>query len=232
MTLINISRDSIVDVDLYNTNGEYVGTEPLQICLAHAYGDGHETSCQNMIKSVSRLMYGMPIDAYGSITVPAISVLNDALGGVEVTVLEDLGSGTSAMKKGEHITLMGKQVNTYVISRDQYSEAANNSRMARQRQYLISFINKAFAQIRKDPTTVFTLYDAVRSYITSDLSVARLTYLATLAMDGKFREQDIRTVPGNITLSTGIDGIEHAEYHVDDEALYQIILDVYYTEVS
>ena len=231
LTLINISRDSIVDVDLYDVNGNSAGTEPMQICLAYAYGSDGKSSCENTIKSVSRLMYGMPIDAYGSISVPAISVLNDAIGGVEVTVLEDLGSGDAKLERGKKVTLMGKQVNTYVISRDLYDKEANNARMARQRQYLIGFINKAFSQIRKDLGTVFTLYDAIKSYMTTDITVARMTYLASLAMNGYFREQDIITVPGEVTVETGADGQPHAAYHVDDESLYQIILDVYYTEV-
>lgn len=231
MDIINISRESIVDVDTYDTNGDYAGTEPMQICLAYAYGDGEQTSCENTAKSVSRLMYGMPIDSYASITVPAISVLNDAIGGVEVTVLDDLGSGDNKLVKGERVTLKGKQVNTYVISRDQYSAEANNNRMARQRQYLIAFMNKAFSQIRSDLTTVFTLYEAVTNYMSTDLTVAKMTYLANLAMNGMFREQDIKTVPGEITLETGIDGEEHANYHVDDKELYNIILDVYYEEV-
>ena len=230
LDLINISRESMVDVDLYDTDGNYAGTKEEQICLAYAYGDGGKTSCENMIKSVSRLMYGMPIDSYASITVPAISVLNDAIGGVEVTVLDDLGSGENKLVKGEKVTLMGKQVNTYLISRDSYDKEANNDRMARQRQYLIAFMNKAFEQVRSNPMTVFTLYDAVTTYMSTDLTAAKMTYLATLAMNGMFREQDIRTVPGEITVETGLDELEHAEYHVDDEALYEIILDVYYTE--
>ena len=232
LTLINISRDSIVDVDQYSEDGVWVGTESMQVCLAYAYGDGGKTSCENTIKSVSRLMYGMPIDAYGSITVPAISVLNDALGGVEVTALDDIGSRDGDIKKGQTVTLTGEQVRSYVISRDLYDETANNARMARQRQYLIAFVNKALSRIRSNPGTVFTLYDAVRSYMTTDLTPAKLTYLASLVMNGQFREQDIRTVPGEITVETGIDGEQHAAYHVNDKELYQIILDVYYTEVS
>ena len=233
MTLINISRDTIADVDLYTATGKNAGTEPMQICLAYAYGDGGKTSCANMIRAVSRLMYGMPIDAYASITVPAIGVLNDAIGGVEVTVLDDIGKGENALVKGQKVRLTGDQVRSYVISRDLIDKEANNARMARQRQYLIAFINKAFQEIRGNLSIVFTLFDAVRSYMVTDLTPAKLTYLASLAMDGQFREQDIRTVPGEVTVETSeLDGMEHAAYHVDDEALYEIILDVYYTEVT
>ena len=140
LTLINISRDSMVDVDLYNTEGEYAGVEEMQICLAYGYGDGRAKSCENTARSVSRLLYGIPMDAYASLDIPAISVLNDAVGGVPVTVLEDLSSRDGALVKGAHLILNGEQARIYVRSRDHQSTEANNSRMQRQRQYLTSFL--------------------------------------------------------------------------------------------
>lgn len=230
MTLINISRDTMADVDIYNVQNEYVETGSMQICLAYAYGDGRELSCENVIKSVSRLLYGMPIDAYAAIDLPAINVLNDAIGGVEVDVLEDLTDWDSALAEGAHVLLQGSQAERYVRSRYSEGEKAtldsNNLRMARQRQYLTNFITKALSQTRKDPTVPLTLYDAATAYMVTDITASEVTYLASLLLQGSFGGQDIVTVPGEVVM-----GEQYAEYQVDEEALYQIILNVFYMEV-
>ncbi len=232
LDLINISRDSMADIDLYNENGEYSATERMQICLAYAYGDGKEKSCENARKAVSRLLYGIPIDAYFSITVPAIGALNDSIGGVEVEVLEDLSSADPALTKGARVQLKGEQVRTYVISRDWFDVEANNGRMMRQRQYMAAFMRKAIGLMRQNISTVLTIYEAVRANMVTDLSLSRMVYLARLAMTKDFSEQNILTVPGTIEKGTAAFGEEHAEYTVDEEALYQIILDVFYQEVQ
>lgn len=229
VTLLNISRDSMVDVDLYNVDDEYVDTEEMQICLAYSYGDGKDESCINTVKSVSRLFYGMPIDAYAAINLNAISVLNDALGGVEVEVLEDLTRIDPALQEGAQVLLLGQQAMSYVRSRESGEGApvdANNARMARQKQYITRLLNKALHQIRRNPSVTLSLYQAMNEYMVTDVNAARATYLASLAVNGNFEAQNIRTVPGTVTM-----GEEYAEYHVDDEALYEIILDVFYTEV-
>lgn len=69
LSLVNISRDSMVDVNRYNVEGQFLGTEEMQICLAYAYGDGREGSCLNTVESVSRLMYSMPVHAYARLII-------------------------------------------------------------------------------------------------------------------------------------------------------------------
>ena len=83
--LISISRDTMADIDVYSKDGTYIGIEKQQICLAYAYGDGKETSCTNQVNAVSRLFYNIPISSYLSMDLDAVSVLNDAVGGVTVT---------------------------------------------------------------------------------------------------------------------------------------------------
>ena len=229
MTMLNVSRDSMVDVELYNTEDEYVKTSRIQLCLAYAYGDGKETSCKNVIKSVSRLLYGMPIHAYAAIDLSAIPVLNDAIGGVEVTVLEDLTQYRADWAEGAVITLTGDDAESYVRARK--SEGAegvesNNNRMARQKQYLTNFIKKALTATKEDITVPVTLYQTVTPYMITDIGMSEVTYLATIALESGFSEQSILNVPGEVVM-----GEKYAEYHVDEEALYEIILDIYYDEM-
>ena len=222
--IINISRDSMADVDIYNVDGEYAGVEKRQICLAYAYGDGAHSSCQNVSKSVTRLLYGIPMDIYASIELPAVNVLNDAVGGVTLDVLEDLSSRDPALTKGALVTLNGDQARIYVQSRNHESLDGNNSRMARQKQYLAAFLNTVQRKVRQNISTIFTLYQASQTYLTSSIDLAQIAYLASLVFSREITADAIRTVPGEVTK-----GEEFAEYHVDEDALYQIILDTYYT---
>lgn len=227
LRMINISRDSMIDVDAYNEKGEFVDTREMQICLAYAYGNSVEASAMNETKSVSRLMYGVPVDAYAAMDLPGVTILNDAVDGVEVTVLEDLTSRDPALKEGETVLLRGRQAEIYVRSRNTAELASNNQRMARQRQYVTAFLRKAYHRIREDIRVALTLYQTVGAYADSSLSLPQIVYLASIASQVDFSEQDIVTIPGEVTM-----GREFAEYHVDDDALFQIILDTYYQEVS
>ena len=226
--LWNISRDSMTDVDIYNVDGEYVRTENMQACLAFAYGDGKEKSCENTVRSVSRLLYGMPIQSYVVLNMEAIRPLNDAVGGVEVTIHE--GDILPArFKPGTTVLLQGDDVETYVRSRrtELPDEAidSNNNRMARQKQYMMNFVQKALQMTKDDLMVPVKLFNIAmdNNYMITDLSVSKVAYLATSFANVSFGEGDFTTVPGEV-----IAGEQYAEYHVDDEALYQMILDTFY----
>lgn len=227
LDLINISRDSMADVDVYNVDDEYVSTEKMQICLAYAYGGNEDESCANMVRAVSRLMYGIPINAYAAIDMPAIAVLNDAVGGVEVTVLEDLSTRDPELTEGAVVTLDGSQARTYVRARDHVSVDANNARMSRQRQYASAFLHKFLSAAKENLGIVMTLYQAVRDYMTTDIDLSEALYLAKVALKGDFSEVSLITVPGEVIM-----GDTYAEYQVDDTALYEILLNVFYVEVA
>ena len=107
--LIAISRDTMTDVNVYSDLGNFIGTEKLQLCLAYTYGDGKEKSCENTVRAVSRLFYGMPVAAYAALDLDAIAVLTDAVGGVEVTVTKDLTIQDPSLKEGERKVLTGEQ---------------------------------------------------------------------------------------------------------------------------
>lgn len=228
--LWNISRDSMTDVDIYNVDGEYVKTEKMQTCLAFAYGEGGHDSCENTVRAVSRLLYGMPIQSYAVLDMDAIQPLNDAIGGVEVTIHEGDILPTR-FKPGTTVLLKGKDVKSYVQSRrtEMPDEAldSNNNRMARQRQYMTNFIQKALQMTKEDLTTPITLFNIAREgdHIITNLNVSRVTYLATIFSKVNFTEESFWTVPGEV-----VGGGKYAEYHVDDEALYQKILDTFYVK--
>lgn len=226
-TLIHISRDSMVDVNKYNVWGEYLGTEKMQVCLSYAYGDGAEKSCMNTVESVSRLMYGMPVNAYAALDYSGISVLNDAVGGVTVEILEDFSFWDPVMKKGNVVTLKGEQAHSYVRSRDTERLDSNNSRMQRQKQYMLAFISTAMEAVRKDLTLPLTLYLKMADYMVTDIRASEVTYLASLVLEHGFSEKNMHSIPGEV-----VKGEKYAEFIPDEEKVFELILDVFYNEVN
>ena len=230
VNLWNISRDSMTDVDIYNVDGDYIRTENLQACLAYAYGDGQKTSCENTVRAVSRLLYGMPIQSYAAIDLDAIRPLNDAVGGVEVTIHEE-DILPVRFKAGTTVLLQGDDVEAYVRSRrtEQPDEPidTNNNRMARQRQYMMNFIQKALQMTKEDLTTPVKLFNIAMEddHMVTNLNMQKVAYLTTVFSKVNFTEDSFKTVPGEV-----VAGEEYAEYHVDDEALYQMILDTFYVK--
>lgn len=227
LSLINISRDAMVDVNKYNVEDQYLGTDKMQLCLAYSYGDGKEKSCENTLQSVSRLMYGMPVNAYVAIDYSAIAPLNDAIGGVTVNVLEDLTQSDSALKAGETVTLHGEQAQTYVRSRNTEVLDSNNQRMERQKQYIDAFLQQTISQTKKNLTLPVTLYNDVSDYMVTNISASEVTHLATLMIQNGVSGGDILTVPGEVT-----QGDVYAEFNPDDKELYKLILSVFYKEIK
>lgn len=225
LSLVNISRDSMVDVNVYNVEGQYLRTERMQICLAYAYGDGKEKSCLNVAQSVSRLLYGMPIHAYAAIEYNGIGVLNDTVGGVTVEVLEDLTRSDPELTLGRTLTLTGQQAITYVRSRDKTVLESNNDRMTRQRQYLLAFIKTVLEQTRSDISVPLTLYQTASDYMITDIGSSEVTYLASLILKTGFSEGDLHSIAGEIVM-----GEEYAEFIPDEESLYEVVLDVFYNK--
>ena len=223
-----IPRDTITDIDLYTADGAFYGVENTQICLAYAYGDGRETSCENVVRSASRVLYGIPINTYLAIDLDCISVLNDAIGGVEVTLLTDFRRDSGAWcSAGQTITLWGDEAERYVRSRDITQLDSNLDRMQRQQQYITNFFNQAITATKSDLQVPLDLYGAVKGDCVTNLSPSKITYLATTLVQHD-SALTFAQVPGEV-IKSDEDG--YAEFIVDNKALYEQVLDIFYTKV-
>lgn len=229
-SLINISRDSMVDVDMYTSSGNFGGTDKMQLCLAFAYGKGEKGGSENVARSVSRFLYGIPVNSYAAINLSAIPVLNDAIGGVEVQVLEDLSIVDPALKLGETVTLKGKQAETYVRMRDAYFGGAesNTARMERQKQYMSAFAAKTLARTREDVSVPLTLFDIATEYMVTDLNAAKVSYLVSILDKVGLEESNFVSIAGESVIGKN----NYAEFYPDEKALYELILDIFYKRVN
>ena len=228
VTLVNIPRDIMTYVKTYDKNGKYEGRSIRQICLAYAYGDGKKKSCENVAYAVSKVLYGVPIESYMSIDLSAISVLNDAIGGVNVQVIGDLTSADPSLKEGANVTLLGGQAETYVRSREFEPLDANLQRMQRQQQYVTAYAQKALQEMRSDLTLPLDLLSLVSENSVTNLSAPKITYLATKVSGSSFSADNIYSIDCNI--KEGKTG--YAEYYPDETKLFEMILKVFYKQIS
>ena len=231
MTLISINRDTMANIEIRDASGASLGVARSQLALSYAYGDGLEESCRMTCEAVSNLFYGLQIHGYGTYYMGGVSDLNDALGGVTVTILEDypfteMGGIYSAMTPGTTMTLNGQQAVKYIRCR-LYDETGNALRMVRQKQYMLSMLSQALSQVKQNPRLVFTLFHALEAHLLTDLDIFEISYLVTQASNMQF-SGEVLNLKGELTYGAE----SHMELVLDELALYETILNVFYEEVA
>lgn len=225
MDIIAIPRDTIALVDIYNRDGTFQRQGYTQICLQHGYGDGMEISNERTKKTVSKLLYDLPIHSVTSINMGAVPELNDSIGGVTLESLATFEYGGYSYFEGQKIKLIGDAAYEYVHYRDTTRHNTASERLARQKQYITLFADKAISEVKKDISKVVDVYDIVKKYVVTDLSVDEMTYLASEIINYKFGE--IYTLEGRLSTE-----YRYERYYLDKDALYEILIDKFYEKVD
>lgn len=224
-TPIQLNRDTMTQIQILGVTGEPAGTFTGQLALAHTYGSGEEDSCENTVLAVENLLYGMEIDHYVSLTMDGVALLNDLVGGVTVEVLDDFSGIDDSLVQGETVTLKGQQALTYVRSRGGMEDSSNLHRMERQRQYLSALQQQLKAAVQQEDGFTLDALLQLNEYMVSDCTVDQLSDLGdSLAA---YQVSDILTTPGEAR-----EGEEFMEFTVDEDALQQLVMDVFYEPVE
>lgn len=228
MKAIALNRDAMTDIELHDTDGNFAGTEKGQLALQYAYGNGRDTSCEMMQKSVSNLLYGIPIHAYAAIDMSTIATLTDAVGGVRVTMPEDLTKVNSSWKEGSEVVLQGQNALTFVRERDSKSKELGSQlkRLQRQKLFLMSFINQAKRKTRADITFPVKLYQDMKDHVVTDLTTDKIAYLAGEVLHYQFDMDSMIHLDGTYEA-----GDKNEEFYLDEQTLRETILQVFYEEV-
>lgn len=222
VTPIQIDRDTISKIPVLDVLGNQRGTRVTQICLSHGFGDGKEQSCEFTRQAVSWLMMDVGIDYYVAFDISSIAGINDAAGGITVTLEDDYSDFDPVMKKGTTLTLHGKQAELYTRWRMQVGDGTNESRMRRQRTYLTKLADTLRGKLSDDVSFFNTFYDRIESHLTTDMKRGRMINEANRLT--KFQQADIQSPTG--TRSIGTDGF--MEFHADKDSLERLVVDTFY----
>lgn len=218
--VIQLNRDTMMDVPWLDVIGNYGGTEFQQICLAFNSGDGGRTSCLNTVDAVSSLLFDAPIQHYIQMPMSAIPVLNNLVGGVPVVIPEDLTKADPAFVEGATIHLTGNQAETFVRARKILDNDSNIARMSRQRIYLDSFRTQAQKALDSDSEFVLKLVEKMGEQIQTDLTAQQLSDFVE-SLD-KSQISPIRTADGEL-----IAGARFYEFFVEEASLWEIVKQAY-----
>lgn len=218
-TLLQIPRDTMTDIDIYDINGDYLSTERGQISLQYAYGDGRKKSCRLTMETVSDLLYEVPVDSYLAMSVDGIAEVTTLMGGVTLTVPKDYTEIDPAFKAGETIVLAGEQAEKYVRYRDVEAPGSNAERMERQEQFMEALARQIQG---KDSAWYQQLLQEAQDYLTMDLTLEEADRMKSYRM-----AEQIEKVPGEIKT-----GGEHDEFVVDNEKLQDLVIKLFYKPVE
>ncbi len=222
---LHINRDAMVEMDVLGVAGQKIDSVTKQIALAHTYGNGKETSCRNTADAVSNLLLGMKVNHYISFTMDSVAVMNDLVGGVEVTVLDDFSGIDESLIMGEKVTLRGEQALKYVRTRQGLEDSSNEKRMERQSQYMKALQQNLIGCIEDDEEFITRASVKMADYIVSDRSVTQLKEIANRLSEYEFT--DIDNIAGENVM-----GDEFIEFYPDDDSIMQAVLDLFYKEME
>ena len=218
--VLYVNRDTMLNMDVLGVQGDYAGTTYGQVALAHTYGTGLEDSCVNVKNTLMNYFHGMTIDYYVAMNMDAIPILNDAVGGVTVTVVDDFSLVNPTITMGE-LTLTGEQVVDYVRTRKDVGDQKNVTRMKRQQEYVSAFLERLYAKEHEDVNFLVNVYDTVAPYLVSDCPVSTLNSMLERYVDYTITE--VVTPEGENRI-----GEEYYEFYVDEEKLDELILRLFY----
>ena len=219
-TPLLLNRDTMTEIIRLGVFGDEAGTYTGQLALAHTYGSGGSDSCINAKKVVSKLLGGVTIDHYMSFTMDAVPTVNDAVGGVTVTVLDDF-QDSETLVKGKTVVLKGQEALNYVRGRHGAGDQTNVSRMKRQEQYMSALIERLIATAKKDPDLLTELTLSLGDSFQTDYAVNQLQKLADWLLEAKI--EDFVTIDGEAKV-----GQEFMEFYLDQSSLEKVVNSLFY----
>jgi len=172
--LLQIDRDTMTDVVMLSILGKRVGTRVTHLCLAHGFGKDEAERRSLTKEAVENLLQGESIDFTVSINLDAIAAFNDALGGVTVTLNDDLSLYDPAMTKGTTLTLQGRQAEYMVRSRYKIADGSNEKRMTRQLTYMNAAMTSLREHVSQSSSFLNELFDRMGDSLTTDMSRGRM----------------------------------------------------------
>jgi anionic cell wall polymer biosynthesis LytR-Cps2A-Psr (LCP) family protein len=145
--------------------------------------------------------------------------MNDAVGGVKVTVTEDFSKVDPTIPMGE-VILRGQQAINYVRTRKNVGDQLNLSRIERQKDYIQGFFT-AFKASAQNAGFLVDAYEEISPYIVTDCSTNALSGIVS-----RYEDYDLRQIV--TPKSENVLSKEYYEFHVDKEALDKLILELFY----
>lgn len=219
---IHLNRDTMAEINVLGVAGEKIDTVVAQLALAHTYGNGKAVSCRNTSDAVSGLLKNLDIQHYVSVTMDAVPIFTDLVGGVEVMVQDDFTGIDDTLLMGETVTLHGEHALNFVRTRYGLEDSSNSARMVRQREYVSSLFDAFNAKIKSDDDFVLKASMELSPYIFANYTTEQLENLLVNLVDYEFDE--IYSLDGEYRVGT-----KFMEFYLDEDEINRVLLELFYT---
>ena len=222
-----IDRNTITRVNEMDETGKMTDFRQIKICVSHWYGGDRDMSAVNTMDSVKYLLGDLErIDGYYVLSMGDIGALNHAVGGVEITMNEDLTAADPAFTKGSTLTLTDEQAERFVRARMTVGEGTNAERMARQKEYMDVLLQKIKSNSMEDAGFALRLWNALRSAAATDMKGMDFSRIANMFIKGQ--NKGILSPEGETRIGTVLnDGLEHEEFYPDETSLLEVMRKLY-----
>ena len=211
LRILEISRDTMTEVDTYDTAGDYLSTGVMQINMQYSFGNSPRRSAYLTKRAVSALLGGIEINGAVALDMSGIAPIVNALGGVDVRMEEARTYIDPAYTLGAVIHMGGGEAETFIRWRDKSSVGQNDARMSRDGWFMRQMLESI-----KGQDLSFYL-DIADPYINTDLTADEINDLFECDLADTVR------VPGE-SRRTSV----HDEFYVDEDALQVILIDLFY----
>lgn len=226
MSILALNRDTMTEIRRYTRTGEDMGTYVSHLGYAYSYGDGGEVSCEDLKEAVENLL-GISIDEYAVTNQSSITSINDLVGGVTVTVPnDDLAVMYPELKKGAVVTLDDSNVKDFLQHRDTAADFSNEGRIERQQAYVTAYVDLLKDRLASEPDQLWQEIDQMNDYLQTSITKNKYLSLARLLEKVSFTDADYYRPTGKDSA-----GELHDEFYVDEDALQQLVIDLFYEEV-
>lgn len=227
LKILMIPRDTMTDITFTDLSGNVLGKDVQHLTLAYAYGDGREKSCEFMSEAVSDLLGGLSVDHYMAIDMDAISILNDTVGGVTVTIPTDgMEKADASFIKGEQVTLTGKQAERFIRFRDTQKSHSALYRMDQQEEYMLQFFRTVQVTAKSNNQIVPELFGMIQDHMITNMAKDEYLKIGVDVLNsGGISSEDFQTLPGR-----GVATAKYDEFYPDEDELKRIVLDLFYRE--
>lgn len=226
--ILMIPRDTMTRIVITDKNNQELGTRVDHLNIAYGYGDGEKLSCDLAKRAVTNLLQGIPIDRYMAVDIVVLSKLNDAVGGVTVTIPTDgMEKRDPAFVKGTQVTLHGDQAEAFIRYRDIERDNSALFRMNQHKEYMEQFFKAVKQKSKEDSQIVTNMFDMIQDYMQTDMPKNEYMKIAIDVLGSRnLGDDNFRMIPGVGTATDTYD-----EFHANIQQMIPILLQMFYREV-
>ena len=219
ITPLEINRDTMVQVDIYDNEGEFLTRGEEQLSMQYSYGSTPRKASNLTKEKVSDLLGRTRIDGVVCLTMDGIEPIVDSVDGVILKLETDETDISPEYTKGAVIHLNGASAKAFIHDRDVNVRGSNIKRMNRQTQFMLAL----FKNIQeKGGEVIKTMEEAAGDYLYEDADADSMDHFKDYEYAG-----EVITLPGE-----NVEGTLHDEFYVDEDGVMETVLKLFYKKVS